>query len=280
MKSNTKGLIWFLVIAFAITWVSILAIYLIGNVPTSGTGKVSSNPMVGLLSMLGTFGPAIAAFVVRKWVTREGFKDAGLHFNFRVGWSYYVWAVLAPLVGGVITVLVAGAAGLDVLNLSAISATDIVSWLVGSLIWTPILFGEEFGWRGYLQPRLAPGRPLLAALWMGLIWGIYHYAHVLSGITMSANPLALLIYPFYCIMGSIILGWLRDKSRSVWPACLAHAVGNVIVSGMTAKLLPNVSDISVFVFTLVGEAVVALVLVLSRRVPWSDTETQQATVQA
>ena len=64
MKSNTKGLIWFLVIAFAITWASILAIYLLGDVPSSGTGEVSSNPMVGLLSMLGTFGPAIAAFVV------------------------------------------------------------------------------------------------------------------------------------------------------------------------------------------------------------------------
>jgi len=279
MKSNTKGIVWFLVIAFAITWASILAIYILGDVPSSGTGEVSSNPMVGLLSMLGTFGPAIAAFVVRKWVTREGFKDAGLRFNFRKGWAYYLWAVLAPLAGGVITVFVAGTTGADVSNLNAISATDIISWLVGSLIWTPILFGEEFGWRGYLQQRLAPGRPLLAAIWMGLIWGIYHYAHVLSGITMSANPMALLIYPFYCIMGSIILGWLRDKSQSIWPACLAHAVGNVIVSGLTAKLLPNVSDISVFVFTLIGEAVVALVLALSRRVPWRDTETLQATLQ-
>ena len=280
MKCNTKGIIWFLVIAFAITWASILAIYLLGDVPSSGTGEVSSNPMVGLLSMLGTFGPAIAAFVVRKWVSCEGFKDAGLRFNFRAGWSYYIWAVLAPLTGGVITILVAGTTGAAVSNLSAISVTDIISWLVGSLIWTPILFGEEFGWRGYLQQRLAPGRPLLAAIWMGLIWGIYHYAHVLSGITMSANPLALLIYPFYCIMGSIMLGWLRDKSQSVWPACLAHAVGNVVVSGMTARLLLNVSDISVFVFTLIGEAVVALVLVLSRRVPWHDAEPQQVIVQA
>jgi membrane protease YdiL (CAAX protease family) len=275
MKINNKGLIWFLVIAFAITWGSIFAIHLIGGVPSSGTGEGLPNPMVELLSILGTFGPAIAAIVVRKWITREGFKDAGLRFNFRAGWADYLWAVLAPLAGGVITVLVAATAGADVLNLSAISATDIVSWLVGSLLWTPILFGEEFGWRGYLQQRLAPGRLLLAALWMGLIWGIYHYAHVLSGISMSANPLALLIYPFYCIMGSIILGWLRDKRQSVWPACLAHVVGNVIVSGITAKLLPDVSDISVFVFTLIGEAVVALVLVLSRRVPWRETAVEQ-----
>jgi uncharacterized protein len=280
MNSKSKGPIWYLVIAFAITWSSVLGIYLLGGVPTSTTNVPSVDPLVGLLSMLGTFGPAIAAFVVLKWITREGFKDAGLRFNFRTGWAYYLWAVLAPLAGGVITVFVAGTTGADVSNLSAISTTDIISWLIGSLIWTPILFGEEFGWRGYLQQRLAPGRPLLAGIWMGMIWGIYHYAHVLSGITMSANPLALLIYPFYCIMGSIILGWLRDKSQSIWPACLAHAVGNVIVSGLTAKLLPNFSDISVFVFTLIGAAVVALVLVLSRRVPWHDAETQQATVQA
>jgi uncharacterized protein len=280
MNSKSKGPIWYLVIAFAITWSSVLGIYLLGGVPTSTTNVPSVDPLVGLLSMLGTFGPAIAAFVVLKWITSEGFKDAGLRFNFRTGWAYYLWAVLAPLAGGVITVFVARTTGADVSNLSAISTTDIISWLIGSLIWTPILFGEEFGWREYLQQRLAPGRPLLAGIWMGMIWGIYHYAHVLSGITMSANPLALLIYPFYCIMGSIILGWLRDKSQSIWPACLAHAVGNVIVSGLTAKLLPNFSDISVFVFTLIGAAVVALVLVLSRRVPWHDAETQQATVQA
>lgn len=276
MTSKSNGIVWFLVIAFAITWSSVLGIYLLGGVPDSTTNVSSASPLVGLLSVLGTFGPAIAAFVTLKWITREGFKGAGLRFNFRSGWAYYLWAVMAPLAAGALVVLVAGISGAAVANVSVITPTDIISWIVGTLIWTPILFGEEFGWRGYLQHRLAPTKPLLAAVLMGLIWGIWHYANVLTGIVMSANLLALIIYPIYNIMGCIILGWLRDKSQSVWPACLAHAVGNIIVTGVIAKLLPTIPDISVFLYRLIGEGLVAIVLVLSRRVPWRETVAEQA----
>lgn len=279
MTNKSKGLSWYLALAFAITWSSVLGIYLLGGAPTSITIVPSAGPLVGLLMILATFGPAIAAFVTLKWITREGFKDAGLRFNFRTGWSYYLWAVLAPIAACVMAVALAGALGLEV-SLGALSLENIIAWIVGTLVWTPILFGEEFGWRGYLQHRLAPNSPLLAAVLMGLIWGIWHYALVLAGIVMSANPLALLIYPFYCMTGSVILGWLRDKSQSVWPACLAHAVGNVIVTGALGGLLPQVSDLSTFVYRMIGYAVVALVLVFSRRVPWRDAGTQQVTVQA
>jgi len=268
MTNKSKDIAWYLALAFAITWSSILGIYLLGGAPTSITTMPSAAPLVGLLMILGTFGPAIAAFVTLKWITREGFKDAGLRFNFRTGWSYYLWAVMAPLAAGALVVLAAKISGAEVASLSVITPTDIISWIVGVLIWTPILFGEEFGWRGYLQRRLAPNSPLLAAILMGLIWGIWHYAQVLEGIVMSANLLALLIYPLSCIVGSIFLGWLRDKSQSVWPACLAHAVGNVIVTGALGGLLLQVPEISAFVYRVIGYAVVALALILTRRVPW------------
>lgn len=279
MKSNPKGLIWFLAIAFAITWVSIFAIYLI-DAPSSGTSAGLLNPMDGLLRILGTFGPAIAAFVTLKWITREGFKDAGLRFNFRAGWSYYLWAVLAPLAVVVMAVLVAGMTGADVSGLSAITLADVISWLVGTLMWTPILFGEEFGWRGYLQPRLAPGRPLLAALLVGLIWGIWHYAHLLSGIVLSANLLGLLIYPVSCAIGSVFYGWLRVKSGSIWPSCLAHAAGNVIVTAAVTRLLPGETEITVWLFRIVGYTLVAIVLVAIRGVPWREAAVEQATTPA
>ncbi len=275
MNNKSKGLIWYLVIAFAITWSSVLGIYLLGGVPTSIANVPSAGPLVGLLMMLATFGPAIAAFVTLKWITREGFKNAGLRFNFRTGWSTYLWAVLAPIAACVMAIALAGAFGMKI-SLGALSLENIIAWIVGALIWTPILFGEEFGWRGYLQHRLAPNSPLLAAVLMGLIWGVWHYAQVLAGIVFSANLLALLMYPLSCIVGSIFLGWLRTKSQSVWPACLAHAVGNVIVTGAIGGLLPQVPEISTFVFRIIGYAVVALALILGRRVPWRETVVESA----
>lgn len=124
MTNKSKGLIWYLAIAFAITWGSVFAIYLTGGVPSPDMSEGLPNPLVGLLSMLATFEPAIAAIVILKWITREGFKDAGLHFNFRAGWPYYLWAVLAPLTGGAIAVLAAKAAGAEVSGLSATASRN------------------------------------------------------------------------------------------------------------------------------------------------------------
>jgi hypothetical protein len=46
---------------------------------------------------LGAFSPALAALVVRRWITREGFVDAGLGLDLRQGWPYYLFGCLLPL---------------------------------------------------------------------------------------------------------------------------------------------------------------------------------------
>ncbi len=42
--------------------------------------------------------------------------------------------------------------------------------MLNALLATPLLWGQEFGWRGDLQMRPYPGRPLLAAVGTGVIW--------------------------------------------------------------------------------------------------------------
>jgi hypothetical protein len=53
--------------------------------------------------------PAVAAVVVRRWVTREGFRDAGLALRLRPAWPSYLAAWLGPLL------LTAAAVGLAAL---------------------------------------------------------------------------------------------------------------------------------------------------------------------
>jgi membrane protease YdiL (CAAX protease family) len=50
----------------------------------------------------------------------------------------------------------------------------VLALAVSSVVLTLVLWGEEFGWRGYLQLRLFPQHPLLAAMATGVIWGIWH----------------------------------------------------------------------------------------------------------
>ncbi len=280
MTERSKGILWFVVLAYAITWTAVLGIYLLGGI-TPAEGETLPNPPVGLLSMLGSFGPAIAAIVVRKWITREGFKDAGLRPNFKAGWKYYLAAFLFPLLVVPVALGVAVVSGEAVSGLSAESLATAIPLFVISIFLSLLYFGEEFGWRGYLQPRIAPGKPLPAALLTGLVWGIFHFPFVIAGIVLSGNPVALLIYPIDCALGSIFFGWLFTKSKSVWPACLAHAVGNTVISGVMAMVFPDTPELIVWsVFTLAGYAVIALVLVVSRQVKWREAQSEQAVGQA
>jgi hypothetical protein len=66
MGSSTRGVAWFLGLAFGAAWLWFGIVWLL---------HVPLNPPAGQLIL---FAPAAAAIVVRKWVTREGFADAAL----------------------------------------------------------------------------------------------------------------------------------------------------------------------------------------------------------
>ncbi len=107
---------------------------------------------------------------------------------------YYLFALQWPLVVAVVIVVLATALGLSRPDFSVLRAmgelapgTDVppfpaalwpvvpLQLLIVAVVATPILWGEEFGWRGYLQIRLLADHPLLAAVATGLIWGVWHY---------------------------------------------------------------------------------------------------------
>jgi membrane protease YdiL (CAAX protease family) len=93
----------------------------------------------------------------------------------------------------------------------------------------PIHFGEEFGWRGYLQLRLFPQKPVMSAVVTKLIWAVWHYPATLRGYDFPDHPIlgSLFVFPAATILLSIIFGWLRLKSGSTWAPSLAHSATNV-----------------------------------------------------
>jgi membrane protease YdiL (CAAX protease family) len=102
---------------------------------------------------------------------------------------------------------------------------------------TPILWGEEFGWRSYLQLRLLGQRPVLAALTTGLIWGVWHFPLILRGYNYPDHTiLGLFVFPVSTMLLSIIFGWLRLRTGSIWSSSLAHAATNVIGGSLTLLL--------------------------------------------
>ncbi|MCC6147860.1 MAG: CPBP family intramembrane metalloprotease, partial [Anaerolineaceae bacterium] len=114
-----------------------------------------------------------------------------------------------------------------------------VSVVQGVLI-SPLLngvatFGEEFGWRGYLQPKLMPLGARKAMLWMGVIWGVWHWPVIAMGhnygLDYSGAPwLGMLMMVVFTFITGTLLGWITLRSGSIWPAVIGHAAINGIAS--------------------------------------------------
>jgi uncharacterized protein len=154
---DRRGIIAYLGIAFGLAW-AIWAVVLYRL-------KLNAHDHGFALALIpGMFAPAIAAIVVRTWVTGEGFAGAGLRPRLRLEWRYYLFALLlTPGLTGLIialTVLFGVAEPHPHFRLGA--ASPPVALIIAIAV-TPLLWGEEFGWRGYLQPRLLPGMPSAAS---------------------------------------------------------------------------------------------------------------------
>lgn len=233
-----KGVAWFLVLCFGLAWGWWEAVLLAGVSVFDWRFQFYVLP--------GAFAPAIAAFVVRKWITREGFADAGLRPNIR-RWPYYLLAWLLPLL--VVAIIVAeamllgigqpdftldraianGIAGRDLRAADNPGLLIVPQVMTVALLSIPLLWGEEFGWRGYLQIRLFADRPIVAAITTGFIWAIWHFPLTLRGYNYPDAPvLGSLLFIPVTIMISYILGWIRAHSGSIWAASLGHAATNAI----------------------------------------------------
>ncbi len=239
MNSNARGVVAYLIGAFTIAWADLAVAGYLGFSSDPQQYRVATLPAV--------FAPAVAAYVVRKWVTREGFSDAGLRPNLRKRWPYYLFAWFYPglmAVGAIALMMCMGARPAEPIPafwLLFRVAPLPLELTVGSLAASTLIWGEEFGWRGYLQVRLLARRPALAAVATGLIWALWHAPGLLWGAVLSIDlALSAVVLAMGAVLGSVVLGWLRLRTGSIWPATLFHAAQNTAISAGTLTTLISV----------------------------------------
>ncbi|WP_430335236.1 CPBP family glutamic-type intramembrane protease [Rhodococcus sp. ACT016] len=223
-----RGVRWFLVLAFAASWVPWVAVRVAGY----------SLDDLGVQLLTAAFVPALAAIVTRRWITREGFSDAGLRPRLSAAWSSYLIAALLPL--GVLAIALAAAAvtglwdatawrfGRDDLAFVAIA-------LVVPVVAAPLFWGEEFGWTAYLRDRVVPGRPVATTVATGLIWGVWHWplpwvGYFGAGGTAVDALVAMLMWLPLSVLLEFVIGWLWSRSGSVWPPAILHGGSNLVVA--------------------------------------------------
>ncbi|MDF1519717.1 MAG: CPBP family intramembrane metalloprotease [Brevefilum sp.] len=272
-RTNKKRIYIFLAFAFGISWAVALVIYLTGGLKNSPAYTFEGGQItlaIILLASLYMFGPAIANLLTRI-ITKEGKKDLFLqpHFDQKRGLYYLAgWFLpgLLTITGAILFFLIfpqfydRNLSTLQSMLTASGQNSSVNPWIVAvtqalqALFISPILnaistFGEEFGWRAYLQPKLMPLGGRKAVLVTGLIWGVWHWPIIFMGYNYGSDyfgapflgPLAMV---WFTLSLSVIFGWLSIKAHSLWPAVIAHgaingiaALGSIFVRGNPDSLL-------------------------------------------
>ena len=256
-KQDFKRVLIYIIITFLLTWLySLLIVYPIANGEAlSGVPALATQLAVAA----AMFFPAIGVLLTRL-ITREGFKDVWLHPHLKGHLKHYLLAWFGP---GVLTFAGMGVYFLlfpDNLDLSfsyfvatlesAGAPMETLPIPIGllmlvqcmqALFMAPALnfvtcFGEEWGWRGYLLPKISKHFSTIPTLLItGIIWGLWHAPLTIIGHNYGLGYWG---FPFtgiammclFCITLGIFLSFVTLKTGSCIPAIIGHGAVNGIAA--------------------------------------------------
>ena len=259
-KLELKRILLYILITFGLTWIyCLLVVY-----PLAKGESLSGVPALAtqLLVAAGMFFPSIGVLLTRLF-TREGFKNAWLKPNLKKNIRYYLLAWFGPgiltFVGAALYFLIfrgsfdpdcgymrltMEAAGVPYEAQAMPMNLLMLIQAVQAFFLAPILnfatcFGEEWGWRGYLLPKMKNLLPAVPTLLVtGVIWGLWHAPLTIIGHNYGLGYWG---FPFtgiammclFCIVLGIFLSYVTLKTGSCIPAIIGHgAINGIAAIGM------------------------------------------------
>lgn len=166
------------------------------------------------------------------------------YMQWRVGWKWYVAALLIPT--GLIALGVYINAALT--GVAPDFSTVIAHKIFGEAAYLPLFIlpfflvdlisnGEEIGWRGYVLPRLqAKYSALISTLILGVIWGFWHLPKFLS----HWDAASFAWFMAHTISVAFLYTWLYNGTKgSLLLVSLFHAASNT-----AGVFLPTANTVS------------------------------------
>ncbi|GIH94587.1 lysostaphin resistance A-like protein [Planobispora siamensis] len=279
----------FLLVAFGLSWLLALPLW---------AGEVAfGSPPAAAISVAIMFTPALGVLAVwlygrrrglpgttrREWAGRTGLTLGESRKRtialFALAWFgtplLTVAAIALSAALGLLTLdldglslyrrtLTQAASGQGVPDPAVLAAVQVVSAVtVAPLINSIAAFGEEWGWRGWLLPRLMPLGTARALLLSGMIWGAWHAPLTLRGYNYpELGAWAAPMFVVFCVAYGALLGWFRLRTGSVWPAVVGHGALNAS-AGLTLLLGDASAPPNLAVAGITGLAGSALLAVIS-----------------
>lgn len=179
----------------------------------------------------------VGTFIAGRYVFCDGFAGAGWrwgkakHYLMVVGLALLLWAVptIADLALGTVSLP------------DKVTGTQLI-WILVFLTGFIPCFGEEFGWRGYMLPRLARRyKPRKAVIIHAIIWWIWHLPVVIgvgtwagiAGAEGMGLPVGLsvavtvgsvvFVGAIPAVLHGVVFAYIWTRSRSLAVATVYHA---------------------------------------------------------
>jgi membrane protease YdiL (CAAX protease family) len=241
-------------------------------------------PPQGTMMQIATITPEILAYlgllvliVLRFAAGREAMARVWLTWG---NWRY--WLLFAPAIVAfyVLQVILNAIFGLGPAHPSPIAAppglnqnTLMILVAVQSVLVAPILaivlaFGEEYGWRGYLQSELLKWGRVRGVLLVGVIWGAWHWPLILMGFSYPGYPLlGMLLAVFFLIGFAVVLGTVVLRSGSVLLSAYLHALNDQTTAFIVFLGYKPFNPVFSFGVGIYGVATLAIITLLVLRDP-------------
>lgn len=250
----------FLFFTFLLTWaIEFTAIAWIGDFSSVNQtgGDITAMVFIFITCM---YMPTVALIIVQKGIYKEPLKPLGFSFKMNRWW---VISILIPVLVAVLSIFasvlepgVTLASGKQFLidqisgaSLASNEETDARQFvqnlglsgpllallligsavLAGSTFNALAAFGEEYGWRGFMQKEWANIGFWKSSFLIGVVWGIWHLPLIIGGYNYPGEPaLGIIMMTIFTIVWSPIHAYVTVMGRSVIPAALMHGIINAI----------------------------------------------------
>lgn len=261
-ETNKKAFI-FLALCFLINW-SLVFFYDMAGGSWDNTGRT-------VISIIYMFIPMLSVIIVQKLVYKDELKKSmAISFKFNK-WFLFAWII--PLLISLITIpvslLIPGISfsssmeGMfsrfqDILSPEQLKEMKesiaqlpvhpfflilIQSLVAGFTVNAFAAFGEELGWRGFLQRQWNHLGFLPCSLLIGFFWGIWHAPLILHGHNYPLHPVSgVFMMTAFTLLISPIISFVRLMSKSVIAAAIFHGSLNA-VSGLSILLISGGNDL-------------------------------------
>jgi len=148
----------------------------------------------------------------------------------KVGMKAILFSVLYPLVFIACVATVAVVTGLGTFHPDRLSALYKLPSLKALMLGLLLIFGEEYGWRGFLLKELAAAKgKIISALAVGVVWALWHGPIVYGTARFShmPNPFLLITIQMCAVfVFSIPFAYAYFLSNSILPPMIFHYLWN------------------------------------------------------